>query len=102
MANEFNLEFAKYIEDELPENYDRNLCSLFHHPTSIGTYSSPTTISLPNTVFQFDTDFDLSDPKLRKECIETSYEIASEFLWSTNARKTFEFLVETIKNSQKP
>ena len=44
----------------------------------------------------------IKDPKLRKECIETSYEIASEFLWSTNARKTFEFLVETIKNSQKP
>jgi len=44
----------------------------------------------------------IKDPKLRKECIETSYEIASEYLWSTNARKTFEFLVETIKNSQKP
>ena len=44
----------------------------------------------------------IKDPKLRKECIEISYEIASEYLWSTNARKTFEFLVETIKNSQKP
>jgi len=44
----------------------------------------------------------IKDPKLRKECVEISYEIASEYLWSTNARKTFEFLVETIKNSQKP